>query len=34
MIARISTDRAGLTDVADEPEANPNGAGKAQAAVS
>lgn len=34
MIARISADRAGLADVADEPEGSPNGAGKAQAAVS
>ena len=34
MIARISADRAGLTDVTDVPEANANGAGKTQAAVS
>lgn len=34
MISRISSDRAGLTDVPDDPETNSNGAGKAQAAVS
>ena len=34
MLSRISSDRAGLADVAEDPEANPNGAGKAQAAVS
>jgi glycerol-3-phosphate acyltransferase PlsX len=34
MLSRISSDRAGLADVAEDPEANSNGAGKAQAAVS
>jgi glycerol-3-phosphate acyltransferase PlsX len=34
MLSRISSDRAGLTDVAEDPEPNSNGAGKAQAAVS
>jgi glycerol-3-phosphate acyltransferase PlsX len=33
MISRISSDRAGITDVAEDPETS-NGAGKAQAAVS
>jgi glycerol-3-phosphate acyltransferase PlsX len=34
MLSRISSDRAGLADVAEDPEANSNGADKAQAAVS
>jgi glycerol-3-phosphate acyltransferase PlsX len=34
MLARISSDRAGLAEIAEDPEANSNGAGKAQAAVS
>jgi glycerol-3-phosphate acyltransferase PlsX len=34
MLSRISADRAGLADVAEDPEANSNGADKAQAAVS
>jgi glycerol-3-phosphate acyltransferase PlsX len=34
MLSRISADRAGLADIAEDPEANSNGAGKAQAAVS
>jgi len=34
MISRISSDRAGIIDVAEDPEATSNGAGKAQAAVS
>jgi glycerol-3-phosphate acyltransferase PlsX len=34
MISRISSDRAGIIDVAEDPEAHSNGAGKAQAAVS
>jgi glycerol-3-phosphate acyltransferase PlsX len=34
MIARISADRAGLTESADDSEASSNGAGKAQAEVS
>jgi len=34
MMSRISSDRAGIIDVAEDPEATSNGAGKAQAAVS
>ena len=34
MLSRISSDRAGLADVAEDPDANSNGADKAQAAVS
>ena len=34
MISRISSDRAGIIDVGEEPEPTSNGAGKAQAAVS
>ncbi len=34
MLSRISSDRAGLADVTEDPEANSNGADKAQAAVS
>jgi glycerol-3-phosphate acyltransferase PlsX len=34
MLSRISSDRAGLADVTEDPDANSNGADKAQAAVS